>query len=238
MRLLITLVTGFFIAFFVSQNAGAHEPITTQDHIGVVGVGEIAKEPDQAILEISVSAQQSSLPAAKALADERYRSVLAVLKEAQIDDHQIKATQVIAQPQYEWRSSKRVYKGELVARTLRITIDDLSKVSPLMQALVENDVSTINGLTTGFKDRAALLQQALAAAADNAKDKAKFLAERLGRDLGSAFLITEYNEDAPQVFQADTMARSRAMGAESAPPQEMFGTQKVRARINVSFNLL
>jgi uncharacterized protein YggE len=171
------------------------------------------------------------------LADKRYSQVLEVLRQAKIDERQVKATQIIAQPQYEWRNSKQVYGGELVSRTLKIIINDLDKVSSLIQALVVNDVSTIDSMATGFQDREAMMEQALAAAADNAKSKAGFLAKRLGRNLGGAFLINEYNESAPTMVRGAEMARSSAMVADSAPP-EMFGTQKVQARVNVSFNLL
>lgn len=231
------VLAALFIGLFVSLSACAHEATSPQDQIAVVGVGEVEAEPDQATLTVRVSAQEPDLQAAKQLADTRYRQVLVVLSKAKIDERQVKATQIIAQPQYEWRNSKQVYRGELVSRTLQIVVNDLEKVSPLMQALVDNGVSTIDGMATGFQDREALMEQALAAAADNAKSKAEFLANRLGRDLGSAFLISEHNDGAPTMMRAPEMARASTMAADTAPP-EMFGTQKVRARVNVTFNLL
>jgi len=203
-----------------------------------VGVGEVDQEPDQATLNVSVNAKQPTLVEAKKLADQRYSKVLQVLKKAGIDDKFIKATRINAQPEYEWRNSKRIYKGERVSRSLAITINDLDKVSPLMQALVENEVSTIDGINTGFKDPKALQEKALGAAADDARNKAKFLAERLGRNLGSAYNIVEHNMNAPQMVMQERAMMSKSMAADHAPPPEMFGTQKVRATVNVSFNLL
>ena len=226
------------VALLVPITACAHELTPEQDHISVIGVGEVEQEPDQATLNISINARQPTLVAAKQEADQRYSSVLEVIKEAGIDKKQVRATRINAQPEYEWRSNKRVYKGELVFRSLRVTINDLDRVSPLMQALVENGVSTIDGLDTGFKDPKALQKKALAAAADDAKAKAKFLAERLGRNLGAAYKITEHNNNAPQMVMQDSPVMARSMAAEAAPPPEMFGTQKVRATVNVSFNLL
>lgn len=221
----------------LSFSACAHDTQPLQDHISVVGTGEVEEIPDQAILSISINAHQPTLPAAKKLADDRYRKALAVLRDNNIEEKHVKATQVMAQPQYEWHSNKRVYKGELVSRTLRITINDLDKVSPLMQELVENEVSTINSLNTDFQDRAALMQRALAAAADNAKQKASFLAKRLGRNLGSAYLISEHNTSAPAQHRPEMMMK-RSMSMDAAPPPEMFGTQKIQAQVSVSFNLL
>lgn len=222
----------------VSAVACAHEASSEQDHISVVGVGEVEQEPDQATLRISISAKQPTLIATKKLADERYRGVLKVIEDAGIETKGVKATRVSAQPQYEWRNSKQIYTGELVSRSLNIIINDLDKVSPLMQALVENGVSTIDGMETGFKDRKSLQQQALAAAADDAKSKAKFLAERLGRNLGSAYIISEHNSNAPQMVRRESMMMKSDMAASVSAPPEMFGTQKVRATVNVSFNLL
>lgn len=219
--------------------ACAHEQTPAQDQISVVGVGEVEREPDQATLNISVTAQQATLAAAKQQADQQYRSVLMVIQQSGIDKKDVKATRISAQPQHEWRNGKRIYKGERVSRSLSIKVNDLDKVSPLMQALVDNGVSTIDGISTGFKDRKALQQAALAVAADDARAKAEFLAERLDRHLGKAFLISEHNRDAPVVVQRRELqlAEGSYAKADTAPP-EMFGTQKVQATVNVSFDLL
>ncbi|MBT8113787.1 MAG: SIMPL domain-containing protein [Arenicella sp.] len=220
----------------VSMVACAHEPGATQDNISVVGVGEIEAEPDRAVLNVSIHALQPDLAAAKTLADQRYADVLEVILASGIDKKSVKATQISAQPEYEYRSGKRIYKGERVSRSLAIIIDDLQKVSSLLQALVDNRVSTIDGISTGFKDPKKLQREALAAAADDASDKAKFLAERLGRSLGSAYQISEGNNGAPPVYRREA-AMAKTMTADAAPP-EMFGTQKIRATVSVSFNLL
>ena len=226
----------WLVAFSVT--ACAHEPAPEQDHISVVGVGEIEQEPDQAIVNVSINAKQPNLPEAKKLADDKYRRVLAVLNKLAIDEKHIKATRVSAQPEYEWSNNKQIYQGERVSRSLSITVNDLEKVSPLMQALVENGVSTIDAINTGFQDPKALQEKALAAAADDAKTKAKFLAERLGRSLGSAYLISENNNRQQPVGRPQYSMMAKSVSADQAPPPEMFGTQKVSATVNVSFNLL
>lgn len=234
MRSILIIV---IISTVMSLPVLAHEPAVIEDHISVQGVGEIEQEPDQAILNISITAQKPTLVEAKREADKKYSAVLKHIKEAKIDDKNIKATRINAQPQYQWSNNKRVYKGEKVSRSLSITINDLDKVPNLMQAIVEGGVSTIDGINTGFQNRSQLTQQALGLAADDAKSKAEFLAERLGRSLGQAYLITEHN-NAPVTPQRNLQMMSRAAAVEDAAPPEMFGTQKIRATVNVSFNLL
>ncbi|MBX2849059.1 MAG: SIMPL domain-containing protein [Acidiferrobacterales bacterium] len=216
----------------------AHEIQAVQDHINVTGTGEVDKEPDQATLNISISAQESTLLAAKQVADQRYSTVLEQIKSAGIDDKDIKATRINAQPQYEWGNNKRVYKGERVSRSLQVTINDLDKVSELMQAIVESGVSTIDGINTGFKDPDILEQEALGIAAQDARSKAEFLAKSLGRELGEAYMISEQNFT-PAIHQPSVQMARGSAAFESAPaPEEMFGTQTIKATINVSFNLL
>lgn len=233
-KLLLTLL---FSTFAISSYAG--DDHTHQDQIKVTGIGEIMMEPDLAILNIGINAEEVDLVTAKRVADERYQSVLSVLKNADIKEKDIKATRVTAQPIYDWQNSKRNYRGERVSRSLSITVYELEKVSQLMSALVDNGVSTIDGLSTGFKDKKALEQQALAAAADDAKIKATFLAERLGRNLGEAILILEVQEHQPGLYQRDfSMAAERTAMKSASTPPEMFGEQKITAKVNVSFNLL
>ena len=110
-----------------------------------------------------------------------------------------------------------------------------------MQDIVEGGVSRIDGLQTGFKDPKSLQELALGAAADDARSKAEFLAKRLGRDLGDAYSITEQNVNAARPVHrgmAMEMSSSAPRTAMAPPPQEMFGSQKVRATVNVSFGLL
>jgi len=220
------------------MTAYAHDAVSEQNQISVVGIGEVEQAPDQAILNVSVNALQPTLPEAKKLADQRYRNVLNVIDRVGISAKFVKATRINAQPQYEWQTNKRVYKGERVSRSLSIIVNDLDKLSPLMQALVENEVSTIDGMSTGFRDRTALQQKALGKAADDAKNKARFLAERLGRNLGEATIIREHNIDTPPVFRQPLQSLSKSSAAVETAPPEMFGTEKVKAMVNVSFNLL
>jgi len=232
MRLLILT---FFFA--VASLAQAHE-ILQQDQISVVGEGEVEHEPDQAILNIGISAQKPTLLEAKQEADANYQAVLDEILAAGIEEKDIKATRIIAQPQYEWTSSRQVYKGERVSRSLSVTINDLDAVSSLMQSIVAKGVSTIDGMTTGFQNPEILEQEALGMAADDARSKAEFLAERLGRTLGDAYLITQQT-NAPVFHQPNVqMMRSDAIAESSAVPPEMFGTQTIKATVSVSFNLL
>lgn len=238
MKKFISILTLLIISLGASTMVAAQEANQMRNTVQVVGVGEVKQAPDQAIIEISITARKPKMVEAKAVADERYKQVLSVLKKHQIKDEEVKNTQLSAQPEYDWRNGDRVYKGERVTRRMSITVNDLGKLPELMQGLVENGASTIDNVSTGFKDKSELMMKALAAAVDDAKAKAEFLAKRLGRSLGEAVLIQEQNRSAPHQYQDSGMLmKARAESADEAP-QEMFGLQSVNADITVYFNLL
>lgn len=232
------LLLSILIAFGTATTQAHDQLNTSTNSVSVSGNGEIQAEPDQATLSISVIAMEENLAAAKQVADDRYKSVLNVIKKAGIPDKQVKVVNLSMQPQYDWQTGEQRYKGERVTRNLNVTINDLDKVADLMQALVDNKVSTVDSMATGFQNRRELVKQALGLATSDAKDKAAFLAEQLDRNLGEALEISEHN-DAP-IFQPQRIEmRSKSLQGKAAPvpPSEMFGTKKIAASVTIRFEL-
>ena len=207
------------------------------DFISVAGAGVIKAEPDKVILNLSSTAKESNTAIAKQKADIAYKKILKVLKQAGISDKRIKVTRLSIQPEYQWTNNKQAYKGERVTRNISVEIHDLDKVSGVIQALVENGVSTIDNMQTGFIDEKELKQQAMAAAATAAKRKAKFLARQLDRKLGAAYEISENDTSAPLFRHQQIESFARAKSTSYDAPAEMFGTQEIRSTINVRFKL-
>ncbi|RBP53619.1 SIMPL domain-containing protein [Arenicella xantha] len=206
-----------------------------EDQIQVLGTGEINAEPDQVVLTVSVYAVEPDQATAKRKADSAYQAVLGQIAKYGIADADVKVTRLAMNPEYEWTDNQRQHRGERVSRTLAITVNDVSVLSDLLQALVEQGVSEVNSMQAGFQDSAAIKQRALALAVNDAKQKASFLAKQLDRSRGAALQIIEQNSDVP-MFRGPEMAMSRSRDAD-APPPEMLGTQAIRATIQITFRL-
>ena len=179
----------------ISVNAMAMEEAkSVGDTISVQGFGEVSAEPDQAILSLSVTALNRDVALAKRQADEKYQAVLAATKENKIDRLDIKSSGINIRPEYQWRDNTQVLVGTRVSRSITITVKKMDRVAELLQDLVEGEVSTINHIQTGFQDRKSLERRALKAAIEDAKDKAQFLASQFGKNLGSAYTISETSQ--------------------------------------------
>lgn len=207
------------------------------DTVSVTGVGEIKAEPDQATISLSISALDMDAEQAKKQADEHYKSVLAAINEHSIDKKHIRTTRFNMQPEYEWRREERILKGTKVERGMNVTVTDLDKLAPLLQALIANGASQIDQLSTGFQNEGELKRKALAAAVEDAKGKAEFLTKQLNRKLGYAHQIYEANASVPMYQNAEpVMMRASAMEASYSAPQEMLGELTVSATVRVVFH--
>jgi uncharacterized protein YggE len=237
-QLLVSLL--LVASYLPISNTFAHDNQYPQNTIIVSGNGVVEAEPDVAILDLSIYSQRQELAQAKREADDKYRKTLAVLERANIAKQLIKATRINASPQYEWRNSQRIFKGYRVSRSLNVRIENIEKLSNIMQNLVENGVSSIDGVSTDFSNRPELVKQAIGMAADDAKDKAAFLARQLGRELGNASFISQTDHQAIQPRrQAYSMeAASSKVMSSAPPPQEQLGTEKITSRLTVHFDLL
>lgn len=228
----------WFLVLVLGLNTACAEQntnLTVKDTISVRGVGEAVAEPDQAILSLTVTAINQNVNQAKSEADKQYLSVVAAAKEQKITKTNIKTSGLNVQPEYQWRNNTRSLVGTRVSRAISITVNDIDRVAPLLQSLVDSNVSTINNVQTGFKDRRSLERQALLAAIDDAKEKAQFLAQQFGKKLGSAYTISEQSHHTvtPRQYNGN-LAMAKTSSADL--PEEHFGTQKVKASINVIFH--
>ncbi len=224
------------IGIACAQPTDSHVSTHVKDTIRVIGHGEVSAEPDKAIISISVSAINPNVNAAKAEADKKYQQVLAVAKAQGIERTDIKLLGINLNPEYEWRNNKQNLTGTRVNRSLAITVKKMSSVAPLLQGLVESNVSRIDRVQTGFKDRAGLERKALTAAIADAKEKAQFLASQFSKELSSAYSISEHVQQPTLRRFDDGMLRRQASAMSADLPPEHFGTQKVTAQVSVVFH--
>lgn len=217
-----------------------HKGDVSASMVNVDGVGEVSAEPDQAVLNVTISANKPTLIEAKEDADKKYQQILDVIKSAKIPKQQYKVISLNSRSEYEYNklSRDREYKGETITRVLNIIINDLDKLPSFMQALVENGISTISSVHSDFQDRSTLQRQALANAIDEATSKAEFIAKNFNRKLGPVISVSEHASRTP-IFRSRSYAVEELVvtGSSKSAPQEAFGAQKIQMRISASFKL-
>src|SRR5437762_1770038 len=118
--------------------------------------------------------------------------------------------------------------GYSADNSVSVTIHDLAKAGSILDAASKAGANDVYGPTLTRSDQAGLQAKALRAAVDNARAKARILAEAAGVRLGRVTAITEGGEEPMPVYAADMAKRM-----SSAPIEP--GKQQTQATVRVTF---
>ena len=217
--------------------------IPMQPNTIVVGAdGEFESEPDTAIINFMLSAQDNDSQAAFARASRAADRVREVLRSNRVDPKSAELSSYNLQPIYDYKSPKRRIVGYTVATNVEIKLKDFKKIAPLLQ-----DFSTIE--ETANQSLGYTLEQvedAKSKAIDKAFQRAQLYAQSLakasGRSLGElSFANIDILESGRIVPLARFGGMAAATAKEPAPaaPTEGFGEQKitVTAHLTAGFRL-
>lgn len=194
--------------------------------VSVAGVGEIDTVPDRAQLSIGVTSRADDAKAASAQNAERMRDVIAALRAAGIERADIQTQELALEPRFE-------RAGRLVGYTAKNTVaaeSTLPELAAALDAAVAAGATRTHGFSLTRADQNALYRRALAKAVDDARAKAKALADAGNFEIGSVVAVEEGADQYP--YRQLAFGDVAAAGAPIAP-----GTQKVTATARVSFEI-
>lgn len=197
---------------------GASQP---SGGITVTGTGTAQSVPDQAQFSLGVDSTGPTAREVLAANSERMRRVLAALFAAGVAKGDVQTQDV---------SVSRSYPddGYSAENSVSVTVHDLAKAGSILDAASNAGANNVYGPTLTVSDQDALQAKALRAAVDNARAKARVLAEAFGVHLGSVTGVTESGTEPMPMYAADMAKR-----ASSAPIEP--GKQPTQATVQVTF---
>lgn len=155
--------------------------------IKTLGEASIVARNDAARVTFAMAARRRTGPAALAVSARKARRVIARLRAGGVEAADIRT---LAVRLTRYRRKGRVLYA--VARnTIRVTVRDVGRVGPLIDAAVSAGATGVDGPSFFISDPKALYRRALLAAFDDAEAKARALADRAGVTLGTPMTITE-----------------------------------------------
>jgi hypothetical protein len=218
---------------FAGQAAGAST--AESPRISVRGTGIISARPDMANVQIGVQIQNESLGAAQTEATDKANALIDQIKAAGIDEKDIATAQFSVEPVMDYRDGQtpRV-TGFRVTHMLAVKIRDLNRAGQIIDDLVSSGANTVYGLSFGFSNPDALMNQAREQAVANARATAEQLATLGGVSLGGVILIEDGGSNTPPMPLAMRGAADMAQGAGGAVPIQA-GQQEVQVQVNVVY---
>jgi len=223
----------FFCVFAGASASAAEQPPRT---LSVSGEGEVRAAPDQSSLSAGVTTGAATAAQALAANSRAMNAVFATLKRLGIPDKDIQTSNFSLSPQYQackpgMTCPQRIV-GYQVSNNVNVTVEELDKTGPVLDALVSSGSNQIGGIYFSIHDTKSLLRVAREAAVKDAIDHAQTYSKAAGVTLGPILSIQEGGSEPPR-----PMYRAMAVMANAAPPPVAGGELSVSANVTITWQI-
>ena len=238
MKKFTSMLAAALLVFSVAGTnlADAAEPNT----IAVGGMAEQEVAPDMAYVDLGITVRANDAERARAeeakIAQQIRRSLLGLA----ITDNDLQNTGYYMYQEYKVdRDGKRTAGQYVLNSSVKVTVRDLDKLSQVIDNTVKAGVTNIDSVSYALSTQNIVQRQLLAAAVENAREKAAVVASAGSRSLGS-MLSADINgfTGGTVVAAGSNKLRSAAPMADGAEATELApGKIKLNARVEVVFAL-
>src|SRR5882724_2797752 len=232
----------YSVEFTLAQE---HPAINAQANTVYVGAdGKYEAQPDTALLQFNISAQEDSSKSAYERASKNAEQIRQILRANGVDPKSAEIGYFSVEPVYDWKQPKRKLVGYRVNASTTLKLKDFTKIGPIVQQLADTDVTDNQSLSYTLENIDAAKLKAVEDAYRRANDSAATVAKAGGRALGELSYASV--DTFEQVRVIANMARgpmpmvAGAMRAQAeAAPTAEFSPQTivVTAHVNALFVL-
>jgi uncharacterized protein YggE len=222
------------IPAIAQERPGAPMPNT----VWVGADGKFASDPDTALVQFGISAQEEKLQDATQKASQAAEQVRQLLRSNGLDPKQAQISRFTTQPVYDYKNPKRKLVGYQVNADISIKLSDFSKIGPVTEGLSNLDV-TNTSISYLLEDMDAAKVKAVEDALRRARNEANAVAQSSGRTLGElSYASVDVYEPQP-IRPMMAKAMGGGAGGPLPPPTAEFSAEKitVTAHVNALYNL-
>lgn len=215
---------------------GTGEALTAgASRIVVSGDALVQARPDTAIISIAVTTQAQTALAAQQENARRSEAMVRALKAAAGTGAEVETSGYTLQPQYTYRENQQpLIRGYEARNTVTVTLGDLTKVGPVIDAATAAGANTIDNLSFTLRRDEAARDEALAGATREALRKAQVMAKALGGRVGRIIEVQEASAGRPvPIYDMRAMRGSVASDAIQAKTPVEIGTLDIRAQVQL-----
>jgi len=215
-------------------------PAVEQNTVWVGADGKYEADPDTALVQFNIAAQEQNSKDAYERASRATDQVRQLLKTNGIDLKSAQFSALEFQPVLDYRDPKHKLVGYRVSASISVKIKDFGKIGPVVQGLADIDTIGDQSLSYTLENMDAAKQKAVQDAYQRARASAQTVTQTAGRSVSELIYASVDTFEQPRPVRP-LMATTRAVwaAAEVAPPTEEFGAQKVTvtAHVNALFGM-
>lgn len=196
--------------------------------------GKTKVNPDQATVTLGV--QVTDATAAAAMRDDaaRMASVMAAVKAEGLPDRDVQTTNISLQAQYIYVQNQPArLNGYEASNEVTITVDNLAKLGPIIDAVTASGANQVNGIAFGLQDPTAAENAARLAAVKAVQAKADLYAQATGYRIARLVNLSEGSAVQP----IRPMAFASMARAEAAPTPVSPGELTIDVTVTATYEL-
>jgi uncharacterized protein len=182
-RVLVAVLS--LLLFDVQRSAHAQMSIVpdTTRAIYVTGRGAVVSAPDMATVRLGVFAMSPDLPKVKATVDGVVTRIVRLASDIPVAPKDITTSSIYVAPQYAG-DDPSMFRGYEVTQSVTVTLRDLTKLQHLLDGAIAAGANRDFDVDVASSREHELKREAMARAIEDAKEQARFVAERLGLEVG------------------------------------------------------
>jgi uncharacterized protein len=215
--------------------------VTAQPNTVFVGAdGKFEANPDTALVQFNISAQEESSRAAYDRASKSAEQIRQILRSNGIEPKAAEIGFFSLQPVYDFRTAKRKLVGYRVNTNVSLKLKDFSKIAPIVQQLAETDITENQTISYMLDDIDAAKTRAVEDAYRRARESANAVARAGGRTLGELSYASVDTFENVRIVAPMNARVMQSMGVANAPPPTAeFSPQNIQvtAHVNAMFAL-
>jgi uncharacterized protein YggE len=212
-----------------AQTANTAEPPV----IVVSGEGLVKAAPDQAFVRIGAETRSKVSRDAQAQNAAAMSAVQQRLAAAGISKEAIRTASFDLQLEFDYNNGRQTPRGFVARNTIDVRVDDLARVSEVLDAATASGATMIHGLRFDLKNRSALEREALQRAVADGLARAEAAASGARRSVDRVVRIEEAGVKGGPLPPQPMMAMRATV--EAAPPTPVAaGEIEIRAQVNVT----
>lgn len=244
--LVLTVSIGVDIFNKIKEGKYIGKPPELQNTISFTGKGEVFIKPDLALITFAVQNEAKTVTEAVAENAKKINAVIDSMKNLGVESKDLKTASFNISPRYEWHEEevclsypcpqgKRVLMGYEVYQSLQVKVRNLEKVGPIIQSATDMGANDVSGLQFTVDDEDEFKNQARKMAIEEAKTKAKELAQQLGVNL---VRITNFSESGSSPVPYYALEKAAGIGgAAPSAPQIETGENKIEIIVTISYEI-
>ncbi len=201
------------------------------------GTGIVTLKPDTATIILGVSEAAKGAVQAQSTVNKKIEAIKKALIKAGAKESDISISDLSVWGNYDYSDGQeQKLVGYTASHTLNITVSDMEKVGPLIDASLSAGANQLQGVTFSVKNNDSAYDKALKLAVEKAREKADVMAAAAGLKLGSIKTLTEGTDYGYSPY-VNAKYADADMGEGSVPTQVDTGMVTVSATVTVVFSL-